>query len=252
MSNTRVDLFNSVKITVEGTAKIYHSYVDWGLYVTNTDYIGEPKQNLSLVQVPGRDGVLDLSDVTSGRPTYSGRKIKILLAGHRNKVNWDSAISAFRNDINGRICHLTFDNDAEYYWRGRVCIKDFESVLNLGTFQVDVPNADPYKYDILSSADPWLWDPFNFETGEITQDEAHVIVGSGSITVPHGHMPTYPNLVVSDKISGTFTVTYKGTTYPLTVGDNIIPAIEVGGDYDTTLTFTGSATVQIVYRGGSL
>ena len=248
----RVNLFNGVSFTIEGSANSYHSYDDWGLYVTNTDCIGEPKPNTNYVSVPGRDGLIDLSEVLTGRPTYASREISIKLAGHRNKVNWDSVISAFRNHINGRVCRITFDNDAEYYWRGRVEIKDFQSVLNLGTFTVDIPKADPYKYDILSSSDPWLWDPFNFETGEIIQDEAHVIVGSGSVTVPHGHMPTTPELVLSEKTSGTFSVTYDGSTYQLAMGSNKIPAIMVGGDEDVTLLFTGSGTVQIVYRGGSL
>lgn len=248
----RVNLFNGVSFTIEGTPTTYHSYDDWGLYVVNTDYIKEPKQNTNYVSVPGRDGLIDLSEVLTGRPTYASREINIKLAGRRNKVNWDSVISAFRNNINGRVCRITFDNDAEYYWRGRVDIKDFKSVLSLGTFTVDIPNADPYKYDILSSSDPWLWDPFNFETGEIIQEEAHVIVGSETITISHGHMPTCPDLVVSDKVSGTFSVAYDGTTYQLVVGSNKIPAIMVGGDADVALTFNGSATVQIVYRGGSL
>ena len=249
---SRVDLFNGVEITIEGTATKYHSYTDWGLYVTNTDYIKEPKQNTNYVSIPGRDGLLDLSDVITGRPTYSGREISIQLSGHRNKVNWDSVISAFRNNINGRICKLIFDNDKSYYWRGRIEIKDFESVLSLGVFKVDVPNADPYKYDVSSSAEPWLWDPFNFETGEIIQSQATVITTSGSVTVPKGHMPTCPTIVVSNMISGTFKLTYDGTDYYLAKGNNKIPSVMVGGDKNVKLNFTGSATVQIVYRGGSL
>ena len=249
---SRVDLFNGVEITIEGTATKYHSYDDWGLYVTNTDYIKEPKQNTNYVAIPGRDGLLDLSDVVTGRPTYSGREISIQLSGHRNKVNWDSAISAFRNNINGRICKLVFDNDKSYYWRGRIDIKDFESVMSLGVFQVDIPNADPYKYDVLNSADPWLWDTFNFLTGEIVQSHATVITGSGSVTVPKGHMPTCPTIVVSNMITATFKLTYDGTTYSLAKGNNKIPAVMVNGDKNVTLNFTGSATVQIVYRGGSL
>ena len=249
---SRVDLFNGVEITIEGTSTKYHSYDDWSLYVTNTDYIKEPKQNTNYVAVPGRDGLLDLSDVVTGRPTYSGREIKIVLAGHRNKTVWDSVISTFRNNINGRICRFVFDNDKSFYWRGRVDIKDFKSALNYGTFQVDIPNADPYKYDVLSSADPWLWDPFNFETGVIIQTQATVISGSGSITVPHGHMPTCPTIVVSEQVSGTFEMEYNGVTYPLTQGSNKIASLMVGGDQNVTLNFTGSATVQIVYRGGSL
>ena len=249
---SRVDLFNGVEFTIEGTNTKYHSYDDWGLYVTNTDCIKEPKQNTNYVVIPGRDGVLDLSDVTSGRPTYSGREIKIVLSGHRNKVNWDSVLSAFRNSINGKTCKIIFDNDKEYYWRGRVVIKDFESAMSLGSFTVDIPNADPYKYDVLQSSEPWLWDPFSFVTGVIVYTGATVITGSGSITIPHGNMPTCPNIVVSKKLSGTFKLSYGGQTYNLVLGDNKIPSILVGGDKDVVLNFTGSATVQVVYRSGSL
>lgn len=249
---SRVDLFNGVEITIEGTATKYHSYDDWGLYVTNTDCIGEPKQNVNYVSIPGRDGLLDLSEVVTGRPTYSGRQIKILLAGHRNKVNWDAALSTFRNNINGKVCRIVFDNDKSYFWRGRIDIKDFKSALNMGTFKIDIPNADPYKYDVNSSAEPWLWDPFNFQTGVIIQSQSVDIVGSGSVTVPKGHMPTTPNIVVSNKVSGTFNLVYDGETYPLSVGDNKIPSVLVGGDKPVTLNFTGTATIQIVYRGGSL
>lgn len=249
---SRVDLFNGVSFEIEATGTTYHSYDDWGLYVTNTDCIGEPKQYTRYIEVPGRNGLLDLSEVVSGRQTYTGREIKIALAGLRDKVHWDSVISTFRNDINGKVCRITFDNDPLYFWRGRIVIKDFQSVLNLGTFTVDIPNADPYKYDVNSSTDPWLWDPFNFETDVITQIGAIVVSGTASVTIPRGHMLTCPKFVVSDMLSPTFTVTYAGTAYSLSAGTNTIPAILVGGDTEATLDFTGSATVQIVYRGGSL
>lgn len=250
MSN--VNLFNGVKFTVEGTANEYHSYDDWGLYVTNTDCIGEPKQYTNYIEIPGRNGKIDLSEAISGRQIYTSREIKINLAGTRYRINWDGVISSFRNHINGKVCRIQFDNDPGYFWRGRVCIKDFTSCLDLGKFVVDIPEADPYKYDVNSSAEPWLWDPFNFETGVITQTGSEVITGSGSVTINHGHMLTCPQIVVSDLLSATFTVTYDGTTYPLAVGTNVIPSILVGGENDVTLAFTGSATVQVVYRGGSL
>lgn len=248
----RVNLFNGVEFTIEGTARSYHSYDDWGLYVTNTNYIKEPKQNTNYVSVPGRDGLIDLSEILSGRLTYSSREIKIELAGRRNKITWDGVISTFRNEINGKICRIIFDNDEGYYWRGRVDIKDFSSALNLGKLTIDIPNADPYKYDVTSSVDPWLWDPFNFETGVITQTGSETIVGSGSVEIPHGHMLTCPEIIVSDKLSTSFTVEFEGTTYELSQGTNKIPSIMVGGDSVAVLNFTGSATVQVAYRGGSL
>lgn len=247
-----VNRFNGATIIVEDTNKQYHTYDDWGLYITNTDCIGEPEQYTRYVEVPGRQGKIDLTGVLSSAPVFLSREIKINLAGTRYRTRWDHVISAFRNDVMGRKCKIIFDNDPEYYWYGRVGVIDFSSVLNLGKFTLDIPDADPYKYDVNSSADPWLWDPFNFETGVITYIGGVVIVGSGSITVHKGHMPTTPNIVVSALQSDSITVTYKTKTFSLSVGNNIIPAIQVGGDEEIELDFTGSATVQVVYRGGSL
>ena len=86
----------------------------------------------------------------------------------------------------------------------------------------------------------------------ITYIGAITVVGSATVTIPHGHMATTPEFVVSDKTSSTFTVEADGISYVLTAGTNKIPAILVGGDDNVELTFTGNAKVQIVYRSGSL
>ena len=247
-----VNRFNGATIIVEDTSKQYHTYDDWGLYITNTDCIGEPEQYTRYVEVPGRQGKIDLTGVLSAAPVFLSRKIKINLAGTRYRTRWDGVISTFRNEVMGHKCKIIFDNDPDHYWYGRIGIIDFSSALNLGKFTIDIPDADPYKYSTSTSADPWLWDPFNFETGVITYIGGVTITGSGSITIHKGHMPTTPNIVVSALQSSTFTVTYGGKTYSLTVGSNLIPSIKVGGSSDVTLDFTGSATVQVVYRGGSL
>lgn len=248
---SRVDLFNGVTIIVESSDKSFHTYDDWGLYITNTDCIGEPEQYTKYIEIPGRSGVLDLSEVLTGRQIYKSRPITIKLSGHDNKTAWDSIISTLRNEINGRVCQIIFDNDKGFYWRGRISINDFESIMSLGMFQIDIPAADPYKYSIESSAEPWLWDPFSFQTGVITYVDAIVVSGTRTVTIPHGYMPTCPEFVVSNK-TGTLTVACDGTSYELANGDNKIPSIYVGGDSDVSLTFSGNAKVQIVYRSGSL
>lgn len=241
-----------ISIYVESTAQTYHTLNDWGFALGNNNYIGDPEMETTYIKVPGRDGMIDASEVVTGRRIYKKRPLAFELGGIRERLSWDGIISALRNDVNGRVCRLTIDNDKSYFWRGRVYIQDFDRNNKLGTFTLAVPTADPYKYDVTSSAEPWLWDPFNFETGIITQMSAVVVTGSKTITIPHGHMQTTPQIVVSDMISGTFEVEYNSVTYSLTTGTNIVLSIFVGGDTDTSLTFTGSATVQIVYRGGSL
>ena len=241
-----------ISIYVEDSGKTYHTLNDWGLALGNNNYIGDPEMETTYIQVPGRDGLIDASEAVSGRRVYTRRELAFELGGIRERLTWDGVISSMRNNVHGRVCRLTIDNDESYFWRGRVFITGFDRFRELGKFTLSVPNADPYKYDALSSTDPWLWDPFNFETGVITQTGSETIVGSGSITIPHGHMLTCPDIVVSDKVSSQFFVEFEGSTYELSTGSNRIPAIMIGGEQQAVLNFTGSATVQISYRGGSL
>lgn len=246
------ELTIGISIYVEDSGKTYHTLDDWDMALGNNNYIGDPEMETTYIQVPGRSGLIDASEVISGRRIYKKRSLEFELGGIRDRLDWDGVISGLRNNVDGRVCRLTLDNDKNYYWRGRVYIRGFDRFRDLGTFVLDVPTADPYKYSKTSSAEPWLWDPFNFETDYITYIGAITVVGSEIVTIPHGHMPTSPELVVSDMLSPTFTITVNGMTYPLTVGTNRVPSILVGGDIDVDLEFTGDAKIQIVYRSGSL
>lgn len=249
MSNV---LTYGISIYVEDTGKTYHTLNDWELALGNNNYIGNPEMETTYIQVPGRDGLIDATEAISGRRIYKKRQLAFELGGIREGLHWDSIISSFRNNINGHVCQLIIDNDPNYYWRGRVYIEDFDRFRNLGTFTLSVPMADPYKYDTESSTDPWLWDPFNFEEDMITYIGAITVTGTASVTIPHGHMATCPQFVLSEKTSSTFEVVCDSVAYQLDNGSNTIPSIMVDGDDDVELTFNGIGKVEIVYRSGSL
>ena len=245
------ELTYGISIYVEDTAQTYHTLDDWGLALGNNNYIGDPKMETTYIRVPGRDGLIDASEAVSGRRVFTKRALSFELGGTNPRLSWDGIISAFRNNIHGRICQLILDNDKGYFWRGRVYVEGFDRFRELGTFTLSVPSAEPYKYSVRSSAEPWLWDPFNFNTDMITYIGSITIVGTTSVSIPHGHMLVTPDIVASNVI-GTLTLTVDSITYTLTSGTNRIPAVMVGGDTDVTLTFSGNAEVQIVYRSGSL
>lgn len=240
-----------ITLYVEETAKTFRTLDDWELALGNNNYIGDPEMETTYIQIPGRNGLIDASEAISGRRVFKKRPLAFELGGKNPRLNWDGIISKMRNEIHGRVCRITLDNDKAYYWRGRVFLEDFDRFRELGTFTLSVPKAEPYKYSLTTSAEPWLWDPFNFETGIITYIGAVTISGTETITIPAGYMPTTPEIVVSD-LSGTLTLDYGGQTCTLTTGTNNIPSILVGGDADVALTFMGDAKVQIVYRSGSL
>lgn len=245
------ELTYGISIYVESTQKTFHTLDDWDLALGNNNYIGDPEMETTYIQIPGRTGLLDASEALTGRRVYIKRPIAFELGGKRPRLNWDAVISLWRNEINGRICQITVDNDKGYYWRGRTYLNEFDRTRELGTFTLAIPAAEPYKYSVQTSADPWKWDPFNFETGIITYVDAITIDGTKTVVIPHGYMLVCPELLVSNK-TGTLNVTCDGVTYELSAGKNKIPSILVAGDDDVTLTFTGNAKVEIVYRSGSL
>ena len=246
------ELTMGIKIYVEETGRTYHTLDDWDFALGNNNYISEPVMETKYIDVPYRDGLIDASTALTGRPIYKKRQLSFNLGGVRERLAWDAVISGIRNNVNGRICRLTIDNDKGYYWRGRVFIEDFDRSRGLGSFTLNVPQAEPYKYSVNSSSEPWLWDPFNFETDMITYEGAWDVQGTLTETIPSGHMPTVPQFVVNDLVGEYISLSVGGFTYRLYAGTNTIPEIIVGSYNDVTLTFTGYGKVQCVYRSGSL
>lgn len=240
-----------VKIIIEDTGQEFHSLNDWGLVIGNNNYIGTPVQETNYVTVPGAFRNLDLSEVITGKPVFKSREINVLLGGLKNRLMWDNIVSEFRNYIEGRIVHLIFDNDLSFYWRGRVEIVNFDRVRELGSFNLRLPIADPYKYDVFSSEDPWEWDPFDFEYGVIRYI-GPLEINDTAITVPKGNMETVPVFIIDSITSSTLTVTANGTTYELTEGENRLPQLKVAGESEVVLQFTGMGKGTVKYRGGSL
>lgn len=255
-----LSLSNGATIIVDGTNKQYHTKDDWDLVITNTDCIGEPIQQTTYVNIPGGQQV-DLSEVLMGRPVFIKREIKIVLSGIRERyTGWDSVISTIRNSIHGRKCKVIFDNDKSYYYYGRIEVKDFSSLMSLGTLTIDIPDADPYKYNIADSTEKWLWDSFSFEEGT-TERYNNVVVSPSTtktIIIPKGRMEVSPTIITTFG-SGTpstakVSLTYKKNKYSIPAGEFYDPRIKINGDEEVELKFTTSylAILKIIYRGGSL
>lgn len=242
------ELSNGILIELDNGKK-YHTLDDWGLALGNNNYIAEPEQETWYINVPYKSGLIDLSESISGRRVFKQRGLAFSLGGKRQRHGWDTTISEMRNAIHGQKCKLTLDNDKEHYWVGRVYITEFDRFRDLGTFTLSVPQADPYKYNVLQSTDPWLWDPFNFQTGVIQSIGEITVNGTKNLTIPYGYMLIAPTFVCTNV--NNLTVTQNGRVYNLNNGSNRFPSLLVNGD-ETTLTFNGIGNVTVVYRGGSL
>lgn len=244
---------NGMKIYIEGTNLAYHTYDDWGLYITNNNYIGEPVQNTEFVDVKGRSGLIDLSDALTGYTTYSHREISVELGGLRDREKWDSVISDLRNKVDGKQVRITFDNDILFYWEGRCHIEGFDRLLTMGTFTFTIPQANPYKYSWQEYNEDWLWSIFDFNNGYTTMKTSHNVDGEFSLVIPTGYRPIVPIITVEAEESQlTVQKGRDGRPIKIYLGKNEVPQILVNGNTEETIVFKGKGTISINFRGGSL
>lgn len=147
-------LTNGFTIKREDGGYERHSLTDFGLAISNTDYIGDPEFETFKVDVPGRRGILDMSEALTGRPVAKTRTIKLHVGTTHPKNDWDGIMSDFRNMYDGRVCKIIFDNDDEWYWIGRVYIQNFSRKQSLGEFDIKM-TANAYKHQVTPTIDTY-------------------------------------------------------------------------------------------------
>ena len=209
----------------------------------------EAKQNF--LELPARNGSLDLSEVLTGMPMYGNREITVVLGGKKARIDWEQGKSAFQNAYHNRSVQVVFEDDPNYYWEGRLTVNDdFELGNEVATFSVTL-NAQPYKLETRDggSASCQAWDTFVFETDIFRDYYGLQVDGTLQVNIYGNTMPVIPVFEVSN--ANNLKVSFNGQTYDLQNGTNKIYSI-VTTEGNNYLTFTGQGTVTISYRGGSL
>lgn len=229
-----------------------HTYDDLGL-ILKTYYIPEPKVKDKRISIPFASGSVDLTEGAGYIPYEDRDGISFeFLFKNKDYEDFNYKIQNINNMLHGRKLQIILDTDPAYYYNVRLHLdetkrdKIFSNVTISGT-------ADPFKYDITASNEPWLWDTFNFYTGKIEETTADVIVnGTKNVVIHAGSVLTSPSFYVYESTG--LAVTFDDTRFNLPKNNTKayelyrFPQIKVG-DTDKTLTFTGQGKVSIEYRG---
>ena len=207
-----------------------HTLRDWGAIITNSDVIGMPEPNTVLLEVPGRSGRLDLSEVLTGDITYSNREIKLELAAQTNRDRWVETCFHIFNKYHGRVVHVTFDEDPVHFYVGRCSITSPKRVATAGTMVITI-DAEPYRYES--------------EVYEVTLTGA---TNTLSGTVENLRMPAVPKVTVP----GACQLFAGGKVYELAAGDDLdVPGL-VFGPYENSVSVTGASSITFCFRRGCL
>lgn len=224
-----------------------HTLKDWNLgWLSIT--LGFPEAKTYEQDIPGADGSLDLTEaMTPGDVKYKQRSITMEFDMlDKDYFDWNAKISEIANYLVGQKFKIFLDSDPAFYYIGRLKLDTEKSEKAESKITIS-GEVDPYKYEKHSSLEDWTWDDFNFETGIIREYKDLQIDGSYELFIPGRRKKIVPVI----ECSAAMQVTYNGKTYSLPKGKS--KAFDIWlGEGDNYLTFTGTGTVSVDYRGGSL
>lgn len=189
--------------------------------------IGSPAAKISTVEVPGSDLTLDFTDAFGG-VHYKNRTITLTFLSLQP---WDDQMaqdSTVKNAIHGKKMNITFDDDPDYYYVGRIDVGDWTYYKGAGKVTIKI-DAEPYKYK---------------------QRETTKSSGAGTVKLKNGRMPVVPYVTTN----GEATLAWTGYSVTLSSGqDQIIPQLVLEeGTTTITITAASGVTVSFRYREGSL
>lgn len=222
-----------------------HSYRDFGL-ILSSKVIGPPEPQTKFVAVPMRDGSLDLTESLTGDVRFKDRTITMTFSVIDPVNMWSARVSEIENYLHGKRFRIIFDDDCAFYYVGRVEANSWKSQKGYGKLVIE-GTCEPYKYDVQSTSEDWLWDVFDFETGYIHEASEVVVDGQADIVIIGKRKQTYMTITASAEM----TMEYAGMTFIIKEGtqklyDVLLP------EGENVLTFKGNGTVTVDYIGGSL
>lgn len=233
-----------------------NTYDDWHLVSTSRPLLSPPSVKTNYMEIPGRDGVLDLTDSLIGRPTYSNRTGSwdfVVLNEYASGEDWTTLYNEIMEYLHGQNYKIILEDDPSYYYYGRLSVNQWRSSKTWSRISINY-NVGPYKYDLSYTDEGWLWDPFNFELGYVQSVKNLPITANSTldVTVINTIANYVPILLTS--ASGV-QLTWDENTYNLAKGINYYPDIALSiGENIMPFTNTTSSTVLITIdiRGGRL
>lgn len=225
-----------------------NTFDDFRLIPTQRLTVALPEVKTNYVDASGVDGPLDLTTALTGTVLYGSREGSWEFMAANRYGNPQLLIHEINNYLHGKKYNAVLERDPGYYYTGRFSAE--LGRLDRGFLRVIIKYVlEPFKRDITSSLEDWLWDPFNFETGIIREYKNMAVPANDSlvVTIPGSSRPTIPVFTCSADM----TVTFNGSTYTLSAGTNRVLDIVIGED-EAELTFAGEGTVSVDYRGGWL
>ena len=122
-----------------------NTWSDWRLIPSSKPVFPQPTPAYKYVDIPGRDGQLDITDYLIGRPTYSDRKgtFEFIIAG--DYINPDALRQELASFFKGQRMEVTLSEDRGIKYKGRFFFRGLTPDKTFSKVSIEY-QVDPYRY----------------------------------------------------------------------------------------------------------
>jgi len=230
---------------------IANTWNDWHLIPSSRPAIVHPPFVSKYIEVPGSDGMLDLTEYLTGRAVLGQRQGSLGFYVANGFENWETIRQNIVSTLHGKKMKMMLQDDPGYYYEGRFTVGNWESGADHSAISISY-QLDPYKMKIRPDGSdyPTLWDPFNFETDyDYSVFYPNVTVSNETKTFDV-HAYDFPFMPIITWVSGSVTVTFGGVTKTLNSAGAVIMGAASNGM--NTLSISGNGSVKVYWREGAL
>lgn len=215
-----------LNLTIINNSNVYDMIYDLNCWVKNY-YIGNAEPKTYMIDVPNRNGLLDLSEVF-GKMTYNSRKLRFdMIIVDSNPIDVYNNINQL---FNGKKCELKLEQDPDYYYEGYITIGDLTTNKSRWLFSISAV-TDPYKYKVAKTV-------YNVDA----------TAGGTSFICKNSKMDVFPSFLSNSNV----TVDFGDVSHTLTSNTKTIFNDIMFSEGDNEITLTGTGTVEIAYKEGIL
>lgn len=210
------------------------SHLDWHLVPTGILTVVPPEVKTKIIENPGGDGVIDLSESVSGYPYYGQRQGSWEFLILNDWFSWDQLYSDVLNFLHGKQLSVRLTDDNDYFYRGRMTVNEYSSDKDNSKLTLNY-DFEPYKLSRWTSVSPsWSWDKFVFSRDTIRRG---IFYNMDASTKPNNNsrMYTFTGRQIGFKpVCPVFRVLSGTVTFIKVVNDELGISMYAKGSYSST------------------
>lgn len=234
----------------EGQFRGTNTWDDWHLIPSERPSVASPGVSTNFVEIPGRDGAIDMSTFLVNKPVYGNRSGSWEFIVDNDHEYWETIRMKIANFLHGKRFKVVLEDDPDWYWEGRFAVDNWRSESSNSKVTINY-QLSPYKHKLRSEGDQdIIWDNFNFEMDSDYYASLHGITVNNSTYTTTIIGYEYPFKVYATAESGSVTVTLNGASTSVSAGATMLLGKARNGE--NSLSVSGTGTVTVHFTGGSL